>query len=85
MLWIYNTRTNAIDKIEDTDGEFSFKADGLKKFISQKPIPFSESARKTFLAKSGTLTITSPLPNPQADRLLEKKSEIYTTATFINY
>ena len=85
VLWNYSTRTDAIDKIEDTDGEIIFQPDGLRKFISKKPIPFSESPRKTLVAKSGALTISTHLPNPQADKLLDKKNDIYTTATFINY
>lgn len=85
VLWRYHTRTNTIDKIEDTEGQVSFKTDGLKKFISKKPIPFSEAPKKTLVAKSGSLIITSHLPNPQSDRLLEKKNEIYTTETFINF
>ena len=85
VLWNYSTRTDLIDKIEDTDGEFIFQSDGLRKIISKKPIPFSEITRKTLQAKSGTLTVASPLPNPQADKLLDKKNDIYTTASFINY
>lgn len=85
VLWRYKTRTDTINNIQDTDGNFTFKTDGLRKFISEKPIPFSEAAQKTFVAKSGTLNIVSPLPNPQPDRLLEKQEEIYTTESFINF
>ncbi len=87
VLWRYKTRTDIIKQIEDTDGEsnYSFKPDGLRKFISHQPIPFSETAITTFVAKSGSLKITSPLPNPQADKLLEKQNGIYTTEAFINF
>nr|WP_294944961.1 hypothetical protein [uncultured Mucilaginibacter sp.] len=85
VLWNYNTRTTVIDKIEDTSGDVVFQPNGAKQFISKKPVPFSEIPRKTLVAKSGNLTITSNLPNPQPDRLLDKKNEIYTTASFINY
>lgn len=85
VLWRFSTRTTIINKIEDTNGQLSFKTDGLRKFISQKPIPFSNLPRKTLVAKSGSLIITTHLPNPMSDRLMEKKNEIYTTETFINF
>ena len=85
VLWRFATRTNEIQAVEDTSGSYTFISDGLKKFISEKPIPLSDKASKTLVAKNGTLTVTSPLPNPQADRLLAKKNEIYTTETFINF
>jgi hypothetical protein len=85
VLWRYTTRTTEITSVEDTSHNFTFIADGLKQFISEKPIPLSDAALKTLVAKHGSLTVTSPLPNPQSDRLLAKKNEIYTTETFINF
>jgi len=85
VLWQYKTRTGVINNIEDTTGDFAFKSNGLRKFISNRPIPFSDVARKTLVAKSGTLNITSPLPNPQADKLLDKQNELFTTESFINF
>jgi hypothetical protein len=85
VLWRYTTRTTEITSVEDTSHSYTFIADGSKQFISEKPIPLSDAALKTLVAKHGSLTVTSPLPNPQADRLLTKKNEIYTTETFINF
>ncbi len=85
VLWQYKTRTSTIDKIEDSGGVYLFKADGLRRFISLRPIPLSDTAIKTLVAKSGTLSIASPLPNPTADRLTEKQNEIYSTESFINF
>jgi hypothetical protein len=85
VLWQYNTRSALIDTIVDGDGNYLFESKGIKKFISQRPIPFSDTALKSLVAKSGGLSITSPLPNPQADRLSEKVNEIYTSESFINF
>ncbi len=85
VLWQYNTRSALIDAIVDGDGNYLFKSKGIKQFISQRPIPFSDAALKSLVAKSGGLSITSPLPNPQADRLSEKVNEIYTSESFINF
>lgn len=85
VYWRYKTRTNIIDNIKDSSGDFKFKADGLKFFISEKPIPFYDTPRKTFSANSGNLVISTPLPNPMADRLLNKRDEIYTTEISVNY
>jgi hypothetical protein len=85
VFWRYTTRTNEITSVEDTSHSFTFVSDGFKQFISAKPIPLSDAAFKTLVAKHGALTVTSPLPNPQADRLLAKKNEIFTIETFINF
>jgi len=85
VFWRYRTRTNTINKILDSAGEFTFKADGTKFFISEQPIPFSDAPKKTLSANTGTLVITSPLPNPRADRLGDKRDEIFTTESFINF
>jgi len=85
VLWRFAMRTDSITSVKDTSNSYTFIADGLRKFISEKPIPLSDAARKTLVAKNGALTVTSPLPNPQADSLLAKKNEIYTTETFINF
>jgi len=85
VFWRYKTRTSSIDKILDSTGEVTFKADGPRFFISEKPIPFSDAPKKTLSANTGTLVITSPLPNPRTDRLGGKRDEIFTTESFINY
>ncbi len=85
VLWQYKTRTGIIDKIEDSDGNYLFKSNGLRRFVSLRPIPFSDVAMKSLVAKSGTLAITSPLPNPQADKLGEAIGEIYSSEAFINF
>ena len=85
VFWRYKTRTNAIDKILDSSGEFTFKADGSRFFISERPMPLSDVPRKSLSANTGALVITSPLPNPRTDRLREKRDEIFTTESFINY
>ncbi len=84
VFWRYRTRTTVIDNIKDSAGEFKFKPDGPRFFISETPIPFSDTPRKTFSADSGNLVITSPLPNPMADRLLNKRDEIFTTEISVN-
>jgi hypothetical protein len=85
VYWRYKTRTNTINKIEDSSGDYKFKPDGLRQFISERPIPLTEAPRKTLTANTGNVVVTSPLPNPRVDRLLDKKDEIFTTETFINY
>ena len=84
VFWRYRTRTTVIDNIKDSAGEYKFKPDGPRFFISETPIPFSDTPRKTFSADSGNLVITSPLPNPMADRLLNKRDEIFTTEISVN-
>ncbi len=85
VYWQYKTRTAGIDKIEDNDGKYLFKSNGIRKFISLRPIPFSDQAMKSLIAKGGGLTITSPLPNPQADKLAGQVNGIYSTESFINF
>ncbi len=85
VFWRYKTRTNAINKILDSAGEFTFKSDGTRFFISEQPIPFSDAPKKAFSANTGSLVITSPLPNPRADRLGAKRDEVFTTQSFINF
>lgn len=84
VFWRYRTRTTVIDNIKDSAGEYKFKPDGPRIFISETPIPLSDTPRKTFSADSGNLVITSPLPNPMADRLLNKRDEIFTTEISVN-
>lgn len=85
VYWRYKTRTNAIDTVLDSTGEFTFVADGPRFFISEKPLPLSDVPRKSLSANTGALVVTSPLPNPRTDRLKEKRNEIFTTESFINY
>jgi hypothetical protein len=85
VLWQYRTRTTTINTIADADGNYFFKSNGPKQFISLRPIPFSDSAMKSLVAKDGSLSITTPLPNPLVDRLLDKQNGIYATESFINF
>jgi len=85
VFWRYKIRTTTIDNIRDSSGDYTFKSDGLKYFISEKPIPLCDTSKKTLSANSGNLVITSPLPNPLPDRLLNKRDEIFTTEISVNY
>jgi hypothetical protein len=85
VLWRYKTRTSTINTIVDATGEFTFKVDGTRYFISERPIPLSDAPRKSLSANTGSLVITSPLPNPRTDRLKERRDDIFTTESFINY
>lgn len=85
VFWRYKTRTALIDLIEDGDGQFDFKPDGARAFVSEKPIPFSQVPRKNLLAKSGGIKISTHLPNPLPDRLLPAQNDIYAAESFINF
>ena len=85
VFWRYRTRTTAIDTIKDSSGDYKFKSDGSRFFISRQPIPLSDTPRKTLSGNNGNLVIASPLPNPQSDRLLNKRDDVYTTEIYVNY
>lgn len=88
VLWKYISRSADVSAIHDSSSQFSFAAESGHQFISDKPIPLSETPYTTLSLDSATMGNISPLANPAADRLctlLRDGDTYYCAELHLNY